>query len=308
MESEVSKGSTFYFTVRLKRSTPAEIKALEYMAPVKPDLRKNRSHRLKNIQIEKYHILLAEDFKVNREVIQPILEKQGFLVTIVKNGKEALTAVQKNDYDLILMDIQMPVMNGLESTVRIRRLDDRVKASIPIIALTAHALKGDRERFLEAGMDEYVSKPVRTKELLKAISKFLKNQEEQTEQFCNFPLPEEEIDIEYGLKLLDNDTELLLTNCKAILKYLPDKVAELSQAASGQDYQRIARLAHSIKSVAKSMGAQKMAETAFDIEQSGNTEQEQPFLDLIPALNIQAASMLDEVKEYILKCSRNTTR
>lgn len=303
VESEVSQGSTFYFTVNLKRATPSEINELEHRVSTEPDIPIKRPRSLKNRRNNQYHILLAEDFKVNQEVIQPILKKQGFLVTIVVNGQEALKCVQKKAYDLILMDIQMPVMNGLEATRKIRSLEDRVKASIPIIALTAHALKGDRERFLEAGTDEYVSKPVRTKELLTAIFKLLNKTEDQIEPFNRLPMPEKKIDLEYALKLLDNDPELLLTNCKAIVQYLPVKVADLNQAASEKDYQRIARLAHSIKSAGKSIGAQEMAETAFAIEQSGDAHQEQIVLEKMSSLNIHVAEMLKEVKAYILNTS-----
>ena len=306
VESEVSKGSIFYFTVRMDCAAPAEIRKLEQVASDESDIRIKPAHLSTGNSVGKYHILLAEDFKVNQEVIRPILEKQGFLVTIVVDGTEVLTAVQKNDYDLILMDIQMPAMNGLEATRKIRSLDNPFKASVPIIALTAHALKGDRERFLEAGMDEYVTKPVRTNELLNAVSKFLKYEQDQTPECKPVSFPEEEIDLNYALKLLDNDTELLLANCRAIIEYLPGKMDELNQAVSARDYPAVERLAHSIKSAAKSMGAEKMTDTAFEIEQSGNRAQSQPIIEKMPLLNRQTEAMLGAVKNYILSTGRNT--
>ncbi|MBU1344295.1 MAG: response regulator [Proteobacteria bacterium] len=302
VESEVEKGSTFFFTIRLALATPEQIKELEYLASTEPEPRINR---IGNTSSKTYHILLAEDFEVNQEVITPILEKHGFRVTIVVNGEEALLAVQEKEYDLILMDVQMPVMDGLEATLKIRSLEDPFKASIPIIALTAHALKGDRERFLEAGMDEYLSKPVHSKELIMVISKLLSKQEKQP--YKN-PSPSKKIiDLDYALSLVDNDTELLLTSCNAIVKYLPLKLTQLNQAVSKKDYPHITRLAHSIKTAAKSVGAQKVSKIAFAIEQSGNEVQEQKIFKMIPPLNIHVQKMIKELKKYIQGSDRDVS-
>jgi CheY-like chemotaxis protein len=106
-------------------------------------------------------ILVAEDNKVNQKLITRLLEKDGHKIQIANNGKEVLACYQKNSYDVILMDIQMPEMDGFETTINIRKKDKK----IPIIALTAHAMKGDRERCLNVGMNGYVSKPIKTEEL-----------------------------------------------------------------------------------------------------------------------------------------------
>ena len=115
-------------------------------------------------------ILLAEDDLVNQEVAVGILEKQGHRVTVVENGQEVLDALQKQPFDLVLMDVQMPVMNGFEATKRIRSLKSETRG-IPIIAMTAHALEGDRERCIQAGMDDYIAKPIDTGETTKVIRK-----------------------------------------------------------------------------------------------------------------------------------------
>jgi CheY-like chemotaxis protein len=121
-------------------------------------------------------ILLAEDSLVNQKLAVALLEKQGHWVTVVNNGEQAVTAVQRDEFDVILMDVQMPVMDGVEATGRIREIEASSGVRTPIIAMTAHALKGDRERFLEAGMDGYVSKPVRVQQLYAAIAEqFLKS-------------------------------------------------------------------------------------------------------------------------------------
>jgi CheY-like chemotaxis protein len=118
-------------------------------------------------------ILLAEDNVVNQRVAVRMLEKQAHSVRVVGNGREAVAAAAEEAFDLVLMDVQMPEMSGFEATERIRA-DEAVRGGhVPIIAMTAHAMKGDRERCLEAGMDGYVSKPVQARELHAAIAEAL---------------------------------------------------------------------------------------------------------------------------------------
>jgi CheY-like chemotaxis protein len=114
-------------------------------------------------------ILLAEDNPVNQRLALRLLEKRGFDVTVVGDGGAALNALDKNAFDIILMDVQMPEMDGFETTAAIRAKEKLTGLHVPIIAMTAHALKGDQERCLGAGMDAYVSKPIRTEELFKII-------------------------------------------------------------------------------------------------------------------------------------------
>jgi signal transduction histidine kinase/DNA-binding response OmpR family regulator len=118
-------------------------------------------------------ILLAEDNLVNQKLALRLLEKRGFEVTVVGDGRAAVEAVEKGSFDAILMDVQMPEMDGFEATAAIREKEKLTGAHIPIIAMTAHALKGDQQRCLEAGMDAYLSKPIRTAELFKTIEEFL---------------------------------------------------------------------------------------------------------------------------------------
>ena len=127
-----------------------------------------------------YRVLIAEDNIVNQKVAYFMLEKQGHLVTGVRDGKEAVRAMDKGIFDVILMDIQMPNMNGFEATTAIREKEKQLKKYTPIIAMTAHAMKGDKEMCLEAGMDDYVPKPLKADELLtkieQVVQKFGKKQ------------------------------------------------------------------------------------------------------------------------------------
>ena len=118
-------------------------------------------------------ILLAEDNAVNQVLAVRLLEKQGHTVTVAGDGREALAALEKQAFDLVLMDVQMPVMDGFEATAGIRSQEKATGAHIPIIAMTAHAMKGDRERCLAAGMDGYIAKPIQPKELYETLERFL---------------------------------------------------------------------------------------------------------------------------------------
>ena len=119
--------------------------------------------------VRSLHVLLAEDSLVNQKLAVALLEGQGHTVTVVNNGKEAVAATAAQKFDLVLMDVQMPEMDGLEATAQIRAREQPTGTHLPIIAMTAHALKGDRERCLAAGMDNYVAKPIRAEELFQAI-------------------------------------------------------------------------------------------------------------------------------------------
>jgi CheY-like chemotaxis protein len=121
-------------------------------------------------------ILLAEDNAVNRTLAIRLLEKRGYTVAVAANGREAVNALEKENFDAILMDVQMPEMDGFAATQAIREAESTTGKRIPIIAMTAHALKGDEERCMEAGMDGYVSKPIRTNELYAALEKVIKRE------------------------------------------------------------------------------------------------------------------------------------
>jgi two-component system sensor histidine kinase/response regulator len=118
-------------------------------------------------------ILLVEDNPINQKVAQRLLEKAGHVVTVAGNGREALDCISRESYHLVLMDVQMPEMDGLEATAAIRDNERDSGRHLPIVALTAHAMQGDRERCLEAGMDAYITKPVVGQVLLQTMADVL---------------------------------------------------------------------------------------------------------------------------------------
>ena len=157
-ESEVDKGSTFHFTVRLEIAAVS----LSLSATESP-------FELGEPALAPLRILLAEDNRVNQRVGVSLLTKRGHHVEVAINGKLALAVLAERSFDLVLMDVQMPEMDGFEATARVRQRECGTERRTPIIALTAHAMQGDRERCLEAGMDAYVSKPLQAAVLLRVI-------------------------------------------------------------------------------------------------------------------------------------------
>jgi len=169
VESRPGNGSCFRFTAHVQvdnRQVSPEPAAAPAMAAQPP-------HALR--------ILLAEDNAVNRKLAVRILEKHGHRVTVAANGREAMDALVGDQFDAILMDVQMPEMNGLEAAAAIRRNERGTGRHVPIIAMTAHAMKGDREQCLQSGMDDYLSKPIRPQELLAMLSLTVGRRLEPTE-------------------------------------------------------------------------------------------------------------------------------
>jgi CheY-like chemotaxis protein len=168
--SKVGEGSNFWFTVQLEKQSKTEW----VEKPEKVDFIQTSNSVLK--------ILLVEDDMFNQEVAQAMLTNLEFDVDVVGNGIEAIKALETKSYDLVLMDIQMPEMNGVEATKIIRNPESKVlNKDIPVIALTAHAMKGDREKFFEIGMNDYISKPISLKAVRELLDKWnniiLKNRE-----------------------------------------------------------------------------------------------------------------------------------
>jgi PAS domain S-box-containing protein len=166
VESALGAGSTFRFTARMQRAAGV----------IAPSPGHGGGDGIARIGARALHILLVEDNAVNQRLAMRLLEKHGHRVRVAGNGRVALEALRHDAFDVVLMDVQMPEMDGLEATAAIRRLEaahELARVRVPIIAMTAHALSGDRERCLAAGMDAYVSKPIQARQLLDAIGRTL---------------------------------------------------------------------------------------------------------------------------------------
>jgi CheY-like chemotaxis protein/HPt (histidine-containing phosphotransfer) domain-containing protein len=216
-------------------------------------------------------ILLAEDNAVNQRVALQILSKMGHRADAVANGKEAVEALRLLPYDVVLMDCQMPEMDGFEATASIRRPASGVRdPEIPIIALTAHAMKGDRDRCLASGMNDYVSKPIQPGELQAALERQMTGREpvERDDSSAARPAPERCFDREALLERLGNDGTLVPEIIGLFLEEMPNLLRDVRGALGERDASRLERLAHSIKGSAATIAAPALRDHAFELEKA----------------------------------------
>lgn len=191
VESEEGQGSTFFFTVRLprwqaaasSRDFPEVAQRLEFAGQTPPNggLQESLSamghladgqddaNNIEQRRSRALQILLVEDTLANQKLVQSILVKRGHLVEVASNGREAVNLVRHREFDLVLMDVQMPIMDGFQATAAIRAMEPDGKASVPVVAMTARAMRGDREQCLRSGMDAYIAKPVDSRRLLAVV-------------------------------------------------------------------------------------------------------------------------------------------
>jgi len=212
-------------------------------------------------------ILLAEDNAINQKVAKTLLEKKGWVVSCVENGQEVLEAIGKDAYDLILMDVQMPEIDGYEATRRIREQEKKTGGHIAILAMTAHALKGDREKCLEAGMDGYVAKPVRAEELYQAIQALFNGRSETSADGEN-GVSENSIPInmQKALDNVDGDVELLKVIMQDCRDQFPDRMKEIESLIAQNAIAQVEKKVHSLKSNLGLLGAESAYRAGHQLE------------------------------------------
>ena len=247
-ESTFGTGSTFYFT-------------LEFEVGEAPQERNDDAHALIRRDSIAANVLLVEDDKVSQRVLNKMLVERGYNVDIAANGIDAIAMWSSNSYDIILMDIQMPEMDGIEATGRIRDIEGKEKHT-PIIALTAYALQGDKKKFMSMGMDGYVSKPVNMNELFTVIERNIGADNGSDISDNLVPMLQQDgsiIFIEKSGRTPKNQIKLPVSEIKAQLE-------QLRGAAEDGDVEKLEIKAHKIKELFNSIEADELKSAAFKVE------------------------------------------
>jgi PAS domain S-box-containing protein len=334
-ESHEGKGSQFWFTATFlkqpNKKTFGKLEGINLNPLGKLNLKTQRGMSTglpENIECQVMgRILLAEDYPTNQQVVLRHLRSNGYIVDLAENGQIAVDAYRKKHYDLILMDIQMPLMDGYQATTMIRKWesgmgnsecgmrnkigkDSDLKSkiqnrkseieSVPIIAMTAHATKGDREKCLQAGMDDYIAKPLKRKELLNIVNKWIKS----AVKINPTPLPSRPMDdvvgedapmnFEQARKEFEGDKDFLMEVMTGFFDNVGTQIETIHQAISDGDTEKVWQEAHSIKGGAANLTAEILSQTALDLETMGKSENLKGSLDALGRLKIE----YDRLKAY----------
>ncbi len=257
-------------------------------------------HSITERKFQNINILLVEDNMVNQKMEAAMLRKAGYFVDIADNGRMAVEAMDKKDYALVLMDVQMPEMDGYEATRAIRSKEGDKKHTI-IIAMTAHSMQGDREICLQAGMDDYIAKPIDPQVMFSVIKKWVKSKIEDPETSVTETVKtkalrqdiseESPVDMESAMTRFGNDKEFFKEMLREFLNYIPEQIKALEEAAKSQDAALVQKNAHSIKGAAGNLSAKKIFSVALNIENMGRNKDISGVLPLIEDLKSEILSL-----------------
>ena len=304
LKSELGKGSTFWFEVKLKKS-------------------KRTKHQLtvtdKKVKLKDLKILVVDDNPLNREVFFDLINdyKNKVEVDMADDGKMALAKIESNDYDVVLMDIQMPRMDGYEATRQIRKLEGK-KKDLPVIAMTAHVLEGVADKCDAAGMNDYVAKPINMKILTQKIAHYVGQGQKKSEAMATV----EEVDASLNnTEQVINDAEVvnlgqlyelvgkkddkLLKYINIYLNQVPEDLEKLKEAFEGKSWEDLAKLAHKIKGNVGYMGVDDIREDLITLEkqkeQVGNIDDISDLVGKIEEVIEKSIISLKKVKKEISK-------
>ncbi|HYL68737.1 MAG TPA: ATP-binding protein [Candidatus Limnocylindria bacterium] len=261
VESEVGRGSTFHFTARFGLGEPSRKKISKEPAKIRASAERKRVRHVRR----PLRVLVAEDNPVNQELVLQLLTRRGHTVIVAENGREAIASLERHSFDLVLMDVQMPEMGGLEATQAIREKEKSTGGHIPIFAMTAHAMQGDRERCLAAGMDGYLAKPIEPKAFVETI------------ELEATPVPPtvgsgegakaaEAFDGSGLLARFSGNRKLLRTLVETFRNDCPRMMARIRSALGSRDMKALADAAHGLKGSVGNFGPSAAQETARKIE------------------------------------------
>lgn len=257
IESVLGKGSSFYFTAQFEIINKGTKQDTEESGQII-----TKYAHPENQSALKLKILLVEDNEVNRKVIIAMLKSIDMTCDVAMDGKEAYQAVLKKDYDIVFMDCQMPVMDGYEATGKIRNAEVGSKHT-KIIAMTANAMEGDREKCLKVGMDDYISKPINTEILFRMIEETKGHETERKDHFDFIDKDMEVFAAQTGLNM--NDTKEMF---RGYLNSMPKMMGNIEEALVNNDFKELSRFSHQLKGSSGNLRIKEICELAMQLETS----------------------------------------
>src|SRR5712692_5744525 len=301
-------GISAYLTKPVKQSELFDVIVNAMGQPVAQRSRAAQRRKRPRLAQRRLQVLVAEDNPVNQLVAKRIFQKLGHQVTVVGNGREALTAVQNGKFDLIAMDVQMPEMDGLDATIAIRAWEKTAGTHSPIMAMTAHAMKGDRERCLAAGMDGYISKPIRIRELEQAIAQLVGPPNPAKVPVSEADQADSVIDHAALLAGVDGNRRLLRELVRLFLADCPQHLAEIKEAIRRGDAGALRRAAHTLKGSVGNFAAKNAFTAAQRLEIMGGEGDLDTAGEAGVTLESELALLSEGLRKLTMDSSKRKTR
>jgi signal transduction histidine kinase/CheY-like chemotaxis protein/HPt (histidine-containing phosphotransfer) domain-containing protein len=292
VESAEGAGSTFHFTASFETSAPPEamprtLSNVPMTAPL------GTAATSAAASVRRATVLVAEDNIVNQRVAFGLLTRRGHTVVVANNGREALAALERDVFDLVLMDVQMPEMGGLAATAAIRQRERETGGHVRIVAMTAHAMTGDRELCIAAGMDGYLSKPIDPSLLFAVV-------EQDATGMVATPVarPAGPVDYEVLLERLGGDVALVADVSRLFLEFCPGGVSAIKAAIDNHDAGRLTTAAHALKGAAANLSARALSDAAQTLERLGAELRLEPAEAAWRRLSVEAAAVMDTLRQF----------
>lgn len=247
-------------------------------------------------------VLVADDHEANRDLATAILTKRGHECVPAETGMDVLNEYEAADppFDIILMDVQMPEMDGFKATAKIRELEQTSGRHTPIIALTAHAMKGDRKKCLSKGMDAYLSKPLRPSDLVALVESFSTGVAGSNVSTADKAVPAQ-IDFSFALARLDGEEELLRSQMRYFLNDGPTLIAEIREGIQHADLKNVQRAAHRLKGLLAGYGRKHASAIAGRIEQAVANNRPHDILDMCGEIETDVGALVEGIRQHLAK-------
>ncbi len=245
-------------------------------------------------------ILLAEDNRINQKVALKMLEGLGYVADIAENGKEVIEILRNTDYDIVFMDVQMPEIDGIEAT-RLIRTDNRItNPRVPIVAMTAHAMKEDREMCLQAGMDDYISKPVSAEEILEKLEKWVDGKRRQIEEYVepDNKLNNNVFDCDKFSDRVGGDEEVMREIIQMFIEDSEERITKFDESFTAGDMESAAKVAHAMKGSCSNICANRLYKIAMKLEKIAKNEDQREAESMLGSLREEMDLFLRAVEDY----------